>query len=161
MAKEDVKQAISETIVSNGKKAITAESLSNVLNMMVDEGGSGSGALMIKVGDAVVDGNPVLSAADREHNREIMDKVREAVKRGEAMPSLSIDCTNLVMGEEGVDLSLVLEALRVESGVFIAYYVSGALLQAEIGYSELLYGAGFAGILPFILLPDGSLIFED
>ena len=43
MSKENVKQAINETIASNGKRGISAQSLSNVLNLMVDEGGAGGG----------------------------------------------------------------------------------------------------------------------
>jgi hypothetical protein len=51
MAKQDVLDAINSTIVQNDIKAITAQSLNNVLTMMVENagegGGSGDGALRI------------------------------------------------------------------------------------------------------------------
>lgn len=56
MAKQDVLDAINATIVENGKKGITAQSLNNVLNMIVEnagEGGSGDGALRIMVPDGL------------------------------------------------------------------------------------------------------------
>lgn len=43
MTKEELKEAIASTIVENGQKAITAESLANLLNEMVDAAGSGGG----------------------------------------------------------------------------------------------------------------------
>lgn len=52
MAKQDVLDAINATIVENGKKGITAQSLNNILTMIVEnagEGGSGDGALRVIV----------------------------------------------------------------------------------------------------------------
>lgn len=52
MAKQDVLDAINATIAPNNIKGITAESLNNVLTMMVEnagEGGSGDGALRVIV----------------------------------------------------------------------------------------------------------------
>lgn len=50
MSKQEILDAINSTIVTNGQKGITAESLNLILNEMVEssgEGGSGSGALRI------------------------------------------------------------------------------------------------------------------
>lgn len=56
MTKEELKEAIASTIVENGQKAITAESLANLLNEIVDavgesggsgESGGGNGVLML------------------------------------------------------------------------------------------------------------------
>ena len=52
MAKQDVLDAINATIIENGQKGITAQSLNNVLTMMAEnagEGGSGEGALRVVV----------------------------------------------------------------------------------------------------------------
>lgn len=52
MAKQDVLDAINATIVENGKKGITAQSLNNILTMIVEnagEGGSGEGALRVMI----------------------------------------------------------------------------------------------------------------
>lgn len=54
MTKQDVLDAINATIVENGTKAITAQSLNNVLTMITEntgEGGSGEGALRVIVPD--------------------------------------------------------------------------------------------------------------
>lgn len=59
MAKQDVLDAINATIVSNGIKGITAQSLNNILTMMTENagegggGGSGDGALRIMVPDTM------------------------------------------------------------------------------------------------------------
>lgn len=50
MSKQELLEAINSTVVTNGQKGITAESLNLILNEMVEssgEGGSGSGALRI------------------------------------------------------------------------------------------------------------------
>lgn len=65
MTKEELKEAIASTIVENGQKAITAESLANLLNEIVDAAGSGGAG-----GDAVtimIDGGNV---APNEKNAE-------------------------------------------------------------------------------------------
>ena len=60
MTKEELKEAIASTIVENGQKAITAESLANLLNEIVDAagesggggtggGGTGAGAVTVNV----------------------------------------------------------------------------------------------------------------
>lgn len=58
MAKQDVLDAINATIVENGQKGITAQSLNNVLTMMAENagegGGSGDGALRIMVPDTML-----------------------------------------------------------------------------------------------------------
>lgn len=60
MAKQDVLDAINSTIVQNDIKAITAQSLNNVLTMMVENagegGGSGDGALRVIVPDMMAIG---------------------------------------------------------------------------------------------------------
>lgn len=56
MAKQDVLDAINATIVENGQKGITAQTLNNVLTMMTENaggGGSGDGALRIMVPDTM------------------------------------------------------------------------------------------------------------
>ena len=58
MAKQDVLEAIDATIIPNGVKGITAETLNNVLTMMVENagegGGSGDGALRILMPDGMM-----------------------------------------------------------------------------------------------------------
>ena len=61
MAKQDVLDAINATIIENGQKGITAQSLNNILTMMTENAGEGGGS-----GDG---GDPVpgVSAAGYRH----------------------------------------------------------------------------------------------
>lgn len=59
MTKEEIIEAINSTIVANGQKGITAQSLNNILTMMTENageggGGSGDGALRIMVPDTMI-----------------------------------------------------------------------------------------------------------
>lgn len=66
MAKQDVIDAINATIVSNGSKAINADSLRNLLIMMTENtgegGGSGDGALRIIVPELMAFGNLMIES---------------------------------------------------------------------------------------------------
>lgn len=67
MAKQDVLDAINATIVPNGIKGITAESLNNILTMMTEnagEGGCGDGALRVIVPDLVVIGPEIVAMGE-------------------------------------------------------------------------------------------------
>ena len=57
MAKQDVLDAINSTIVSNNIKGITADSLRNVLTLMTENAGSGSGegALRVMIPESISD----------------------------------------------------------------------------------------------------------
>lgn len=163
MAKEDVKQAISETIVSNGKKGITAQSLSNVLNLMVDEGGSG-GAGVMKVSIMGLLATGVLSSSEKEHNQKIFETVKNAAINNEAMPLLGFDYGDLLMAmEPEFALSFDYFSMLIIGGV--VGYMSGAMLAAEIGVSEgvlfqfSLFGGSDSGEM-MLLLPDGNIMAE-
>lgn len=89
MAKQDVLDAINATIAPNNIKGITAESLNNVLTMMVEnagEGGSGDGALRIIVPDMMLLGP-------------------EVVAMGELSPASWEEMKSLLEQATGVDLS--------------------------------------------------------
>lgn len=67
MAKQDVLDAINATIVPNGTKAINADSLRNLLTMMVEnagEGGSGEGALRVIVPEMMMFGPEFISIGE-------------------------------------------------------------------------------------------------
>lgn len=67
MTKAEIIEAINATIAPNGIKGITAESLNNVLTMMVEnggEGGSGDGALRVIVPDMRAIGPEVVAIGE-------------------------------------------------------------------------------------------------
>lgn len=68
MAKQDVLDAINATIVENGQKGITAQSLNNVLTMMAENagegGGSGDGALRVIVPELLMFGLEIVGMGE-------------------------------------------------------------------------------------------------
>lgn len=74
MTKEEILQAIEETIVSNNQKAITAESLKLLLIEMLNSSGSGSGSVIIYAGTAQYEGTElkgvILSEEEKSNNAE-------------------------------------------------------------------------------------------
>jgi hypothetical protein len=67
MAKQDVLDAINATIIENGVKGITADSLRNLLIMMTEnagEGGSGDGALRVIVPELMMFGPEFISIGE-------------------------------------------------------------------------------------------------
>ena len=79
MTKEEIIEAINATITPNGEKAITAESLANLLIEMANatpEGGGGSGLCVIELGE-LEDGSD-LTAEQLTNNANVYNKVTEA-----------------------------------------------------------------------------------
>lgn len=157
MAKEDVKQAINETIVSNGKRGITAQSLANVLNLMVDEGGSGSGAAMLCPKFSVIDdiSNLYVTADQREYNKMIFDTVKEAYYAGEPIPMIGLNYGELMASTpEG--------AMYGDMGLYFAPmvygYMNGLIALEEFGTSEVIISYSMLG-LAFAILPSGDVLF--
>lgn len=161
MSKADVKQAISETMVSNGKRAITAPSMANLLNMMVDEAGGGGGVLVLRLGSVVGD-MPILSTEDKEHNMQIFQALKEAVlKKEQSVPALAIDYGELIK-QVIPELATDIEELSL---IFVAPttgYIRSAALQVEIGYGEFAFLSDLTNNSSgaMLLLPDGSIIVD-
>lgn len=64
MAKQDVLDAINATIVENGQKGITAQSLNNVLTMMTENAGEGGGALRVIVPEMQMLGGVIVNSGE-------------------------------------------------------------------------------------------------
>lgn len=163
MSKETVKQAINETIVSNGKRGISAQSLSNVLNLMVDEGGSGSGVLMFKVGNLVDNSGEttsILTSEEKEYNRQIFETCKNAVSNGEPCPLVCFNYTEL-MASIAPENALSYQGIQMLMAPAMWGYISGpagAEILEAFGYSEAVM---FTSELSIILLPSGDVIFME
>lgn len=159
MASEVVTQAINETIVSNGKRGITAESLANVLHLMNEQGGGGAGSLEIKMGIPVDTGSDMitstLTAEERANNQEVFRKVRDAVQNGEAMPIVTVDMTSMLLSA-GTEADLYLDAYRLNMGPIIYGYMSGSIFVSELGASEFVLCYSILAVA--LLLEDGTVI---
>lgn len=101
MSKQEILDAINATIVPNGQKGITAESLANILTEMVNaagEGGSGgsggsAGNEVIRLSNyGITEDGIVLSTTedDAAHNATVYAKYAASVANGTSM-SLVID----------------------------------------------------------------------
>lgn len=173
MANDNLKAAIDEVIKPNDKKAITAESLANLLKMMVDEG-TGTGALDIKMGtlsllDLGGDSkmfSTVLSAEEKAHNQEVFRTIKEASETESAVPPITIDfgpmiknLISLIGGEEGALINSYIQGLSLVFNNIIYGYVNSPLLSmAELGLgsSEIVFS--YALIVLIILKEDGSVL---
>lgn len=152
MSKHDVKQAINETIVPNGKKAITGQSLANVLNMMVDEGG-GDSYLKIHYSGIGPNDELVLTEADKEYNRQIFEIAKNAALNGEICPPILIDMAPALVGSGTALLASSLIVMPMLYG-----YVSDVELVEEIGYSEVVVSISLF-LAQCLILSDGNVIF--
>lgn len=156
MAKEEVKQAIDETIVANGKRGITGQSLANVLHMMVDEGGSGGGVYVVRLGSFGVD-TLVQSAEDRAHNKQIFELIKASVQnKSISFPMIALDYAELMP-----ELTMYFEQFKMAYMLPCTGYIDSVQLQAVIGYKEFAFvTGGIDGDLSdgIVLLPDGTII---
>ena len=102
MAKQDVLNAINTTIATNNTKGITAESLNNVLTMMVENagegGGSGDGALKILVPDMIVG---ITIVEEGAFSLETISELRELLlelspEEAEMFDPYFVECENAI-----------------------------------------------------------------
>lgn len=160
MSKADVHNAIDATIVSNGKRAITAPSMANLLHLMADEGGGIGGVLEVKLG-TVTSGSDmttsILSSEEREHNREVFRIIKEAAENGETIPLLVADYGSLLVNSQP-EASVLINNIGMYINSFIYGYINAPALVSEIGYSEFVFAYGMIAI--FLLLEDGSVMFD-
>lgn len=91
MTKNEIIEAINATIVTNGQKGITAESLANILLEMVNatpEGGSGAGMPYVYMGSMNMENGELSQTAEQKaHNAEVF----QLVKASEVLPAIILD----------------------------------------------------------------------
>lgn len=91
MTKEEIIAAIAETIAPNNIKAITAESLANILTEIVNA----SGALMVYIGQVDLETGAMSQTAEQKaHNADVF----KAVKSAEAMPAIFVEISEMYSG---------------------------------------------------------------
>lgn len=87
MTKNELIEAINSTIVANGQKGITAESLNLILNELVNSGG-GTGGVTFYVGNTVSAAEPLILTEDQKnHNAEMFD----VIKNANPLPPVALD----------------------------------------------------------------------
>ena len=165
MAKQDVLNAINSTIVQNDIKAITAQSLNNVLTMMVENagegGGSGDGALKILVPDMIVG---IMLVEEGDFSLETISELRELLlefnpEEAEMFEPYLVGCENAIVHNANVFATIKEKAdsgegcmvLLDQSYLFKSYldsinvpeftemYVSQSVAMSQVGNVSFAY----------------------
>lgn len=156
MNKTELIDAIQQVIVANDKKAITAESLANLLIEMVNatpEGGSGGSGQIVFYAGTPNEGMTVcvLTPEQKAHNAEMVQVIKDSPIALQA----SVDVTSLMlasMDEEYADVDL--------TGVKYNFFCTNTMyLPAHIANLEGFPSAGVMtlGESPAFIAEDGSV----
>lgn len=93
MTKQEILDAINATIVTNGQKGITAESLANILIEIVNAAGEGGGGVGGEYLDmTMIDANESdeLTPEAKAHNAEVYAKLVQALRNNAGTPYISV-----------------------------------------------------------------------
>ena len=149
MTKNEIIEAINATIVTNGQKGITAESLANILLEMVNatpEGGSGAGVPYVYMGSMNMETGELSQTAEQKtHNAEVF----QLVKASEVIPPINIDMSEFYEAVIGAPT----QASTVPLAVVFA--MPGMISGIE---GEAVVLSTFDG--GYILLADGTITLE-
>ena len=98
MNKEEIIEAINSTIVTNGQKGITAESLANILIEMASATpeGSGNGSLVVYIPFTAdrFGADVPLTSEQQSHNAEVYAKCLECFNNDVSLPSILLDLSS-------------------------------------------------------------------
>lgn len=110
MAKNEIIEAINSTIVANGQKGITAESLANLLIEMASatpEGGSGNGQMVIYMpATEETDGMDIpLTPEQQSNNAEVYAYCLECHNNNTPLPLIMLDVSSVYSVLTGTEVS--------------------------------------------------------
>lgn len=108
MTKAEIIEAINSTIVTNGQKGITAESLANLLIEMASatpEGSGGSGGLYVyaSLPAEMIGVETSITAEQQAHNAEVYAKCLECFNNKTPLPVIVADLSNSFGAAMGVE----------------------------------------------------------
>lgn len=153
MDKNELIETIQQTITPNGLKAITAETLANVLLEIVEAIGenSGSGQVVFYAGIPNEDRTEfTLTDEEKAHNVKMFD----IIKQSPIALSASVDCSRMAeadLEDEGLDVS----GFKYNEFVYATQYIPYELAGLEGFESDCIVLVSFGG--SFIVTPDGSV----
>lgn len=101
MTKEELKEAIASTIVENGQKGITAQSLANLLSEIVDAAGEGGGGGTLAFAVEMEINTGKMSSGPNEANAQVRQTLVEGLENATAYSVSvlrSIDLSGYGMG---------------------------------------------------------------
>ena len=158
MTKQEIVNAINATIVANGQKGISAESLNNILNEMVNaipEGGSGGGentggasVYIVKMSDINIEGSTNITATIAATEEE---KVHNATVYSE--------CIAMMRAGKAVDIKLDLTALYTAISPMPISFIQST--PPEIMYMEANEEYGIPTTIMMSIMDSAFVLFED
>lgn len=102
MSKEELIEAINDTLISNEEHAITADALRNLLTDIVENSGSGGGGGMTFQIGLEIDENgsevSVLTPEQIVHNKEQIDILKQLHDEGKPTPPIAMEMTGTMEG---------------------------------------------------------------
>lgn len=151
MTKAEIIEAINSTIVANGQKGITAESLANLLIEMASatpEGGSGNGQMVIYMpATEEVDGIDIpLTPEQQSNNAEVYAYCLECHNNNTPLPLIMIDGSSVYSVLMGTEVSSTTVA---SMSIFTLGEVEGGITGLAIMSPDM-------GV-PLCILEDGSV----
>lgn len=152
MNKTELIDAIQQVITPNGQKAITAESLANLLIEMVEAMGESSGggiSFIIRIGVST-DGNliPALTVEDVAYNKSQIEVLKQLIESGKPVPPIAMNmCADDSLGNASISQYCMSQVVwNIPSDEDIP---EGLILPCII--SEM----------PFFVNGDGNLLYGD
>lgn len=141
MTKNEIIEAINATIVTNGQKGITAESLANILLEMVN-----AGMPYVYMGSMNMETGELSQTAEQKaHNAEVF----QLVKASEIPPTIALEMSGFYEAIAGVPMkasSVVMATILIPAGM-----IPG--IEGEVVGLTTIDGG-------YILLADGTITLE-
>ena len=119
MNKQEIIEAINSTIVANGQKGITAESLANLLIEMASatpeggSGGNGSLVVYIPVTEDIFGMDVPLTEEQQANNAEVYAKCLECYNNNFPLPHILFDLSILYGAMMGFNVKYSVQPMRV------------------------------------------------
>lgn len=111
MTKNELIEAINSTIIPNGQKGITAESLNLILNELVNSGGGTGGVTFYVSSIDTSTETPVVTVTEerKAHNAEMF----QIVKNAEQLPPVMIDMSDYYSANMGMPARMAISSMVV------------------------------------------------
>ncbi len=153
MNKNELIEAIQSVITPNGKKAISAESLANLLIEMVNatpEGNGGSGQVVFYMGMPNEDFTAfTLTPEQKAHNAEMF----KVVKESPIAISASVDITEYYKAMMGAETGIEIGEIKCGSlGNLTCYFTPESAFLAGLDVECI----GVETLFPMVVFADGS-----
>lgn len=164
ISKEELKQMLDSTIIANGQKGITAESLNQALTAIVEAMGTGSGAGSEYIDMTMVDpeNSDELTPEAMAHNAEVCNKLINALSTVGPVPTVVLNMEGMcvyvkLMSAFNTDTNgnpMIILALDYPFGDGLNYVIEASTPEGEVAP---LFISDFNALMMVNLFIDGSI----